>query len=278
LIDIPQCISSGYAILDPPNQQRSTYAVRYQLGSDLSNAVVDEGSRLRRTGATQNVTMTFTGIDDGTDTLKCAQLAQGGSQASFGKAGRDIQQIRTVHGALMFFAWIFLVPLGIMIARYFKHLGHKWYLLHSGILTVASLATIVSGIVIFEGIWPTTTFQNFRDRIAVAHASIGVIVILMGAIAQPILGKLADYWWSADRKVTPVFPDKLHMMNGRIMMMLAIINIALGIYIFDTNTTSWIIAIVVILLIFSSLFALFEYKKPKGGYHSKVPTEAGTAE
>ena len=76
LIDVPLCVDSGYALLAPPNDTISTYSVRYQLGSDLTNTIVSEASKLRTSGAMQNVTMTFTGIDDGTQTLKCAQLLQ----------------------------------------------------------------------------------------------------------------------------------------------------------------------------------------------------------
>lgn len=38
--------------------------------------------KLRNTGFIQNAVMSFKGIDDGTDTLKCAELITGNSTAS----------------------------------------------------------------------------------------------------------------------------------------------------------------------------------------------------
>ena len=258
LIDVPQCIDSGYAILAPPNRT-STYSVLYQLGQEATGIVIEECTKLRRKGASQNVTMTFSGIDDGSSTLKCVQLVAGGSSAGIGKAGIDIQQIRAVHGSLMFIAWIVLVPLGIIIARYFKNIGHSWFLAHSIILSLACLATIISGFVIFWGMWPSTTFHNKRDKVALTHASIGVIILGLVFI-QPILGLFANFYYDAKRLFIPIFPDKIHWIIGRILLILSIVNIGIGITIFDTFTTAWIICTVLILSIYLLVALFLEFR------------------
>jgi hypothetical protein len=56
----------------------------------------------------------------------------------------DYEVIIKIHGFFMFFAWGVLPFIAIYIARFMKHLGHKWYLLHMGIMLFAAVLTIIA--------------------------------------------------------------------------------------------------------------------------------------
>jgi hypothetical protein len=58
------------------------------------------------------------------------------------------ESIIKIHGFIMFFAWGVLPFFAIYIARYMKHLGHKWYLLHVAIMVLVLVLTLSSFILI----------------------------------------------------------------------------------------------------------------------------------
>jgi hypothetical protein len=91
----------------------------------------------------------------------------------------------------MIVAWIFLAPIGLLSARYFKYLfeehnflGTKlWFLIHRPILILAVLVTIAGFIVILED-------KDFKwikpgkngTRIGLAHSIFGILVIALSVI------------------------------------------------------------------------------------------------
>lgn len=263
LIEVPQCINSGYAILAPPKNPGGLYSVAYQLGSEGTGLAFDAGIELRGKGARSNLSLSLTGIDDGTDTLKCIQLQGSSVSNSFVVAPIKIEKFQAAHGALMFVAWYVLVPIGIMIARFFKHIGHRWYIYHSICMSLAALCTITSGVIIFAVLWPTVTFQATFDPILLAHAYIGILVIGLGAFAMPVLGKLADYLYKPERSSAPVFPDRVHAWLGRLVGILAFINIWLGVIIFDTRKTVWIAVGVILAVIYIVAFIFLQIRRKR---------------
>lgn len=261
LLDVPSCVLSRYALLAEPATPGGLYSVKYQLGAEGTKMAQDEGEKQRGLGKLSGLKMTFTGVDDGTDTLKC--LSQTGKvEASTSDGGsKDIKSPRVAHGALMIIAWLFMVPLGIGIARFFKHLGHRWYLLHVGIQISAIIVMIISLIAVFLTTYPKTSFDS--PGIVMIHAVIGVIVSVMGILVQPILGYLSNKYYNPHRKGAPAYPDKIHWWAGRLTYLLAIANIFIGIDVFGEKAMVWYIVVVALLGFAFASFASFEISKPK---------------
>ncbi|KAI3662087.1 hypothetical protein MP638_005535 [Amoeboaphelidium occidentale] len=145
--------------------------------------------------------------------------------------------IYSIHGALMSIAWALIVPITVIYAKYYKHIGHKWFLIHQWANVVSITITIAMGVLVFAAKSPSTSFSN-PDPAVVAHASIGLIVMVV-SFGQGIIGKVADLLWKPDRQSVPVFPDMVHAWIGRILFTLGIANIGLGIYSYDLNAGWW---------------------------------------
>ena len=154
------------------------------------------------------------------------------------------------HGALMLVAWIVLVPLGIIMAKFWKRLGHKWYLAHAGIQSFACLLTLASFILIIVIKSPDghAFFDASTNPVAFTHAIFGVLVTVIGAVFQPVIGKIADSMWKADRTEVPVWPDKVHWYTGRVVSLLALINIILGVIVLDDQEAVWFGVLIVLVL------------------------------
>jgi hypothetical protein len=246
LIDIQQCVLSSYALLEEkaPGSGGEKYKVAYQLGSGATQIVIAEAEKLRKQGVKQGVRMTFKGVDD-SGTLKCVSIvAANGTDGSESKHSIvDVQLLRSIHGSLMFIAWLVFAPAGILIARYSKEtLVHSWFRIHFTLLLFSSLFTVIATFVIFYSTWPSTTFDNKADSLSVTHAAFGIIVIVIGGFLQPALGKYSDFKYSPGRHKTPVFPDKVHWWVGRSLYMLAFGTIWMGVKVFGVGVYGWVIA------------------------------------
>ena len=271
LIDIPQCIDSEYTLLLPPKAAGGLWTVDYQLGKEGTQLIIEEAKKLRERGVKQNLTLTLSGVIEsvnGNSYLRCIKIIESSGSNASGSASVNVQLFRAAHGALMFLAWIVLTPLGILIARYYKHLGHRWYIYHVGIQLTACLLTLVSGILIFYSMWPSTTFDDRNGRAAFAHATIGMIILVGAVIVQPMLGKYADYLYrkqSNIRLAVPTFPDKIHWWLGRLLAILAIINVWIGIGLFDTGMIWWILVGAIVLIVHAVLHFINEISKRTKG-------------
>lgn len=84
------------------------------------------------------------------------------------------------HGALMLSSWGFLLPLGVLIAKFQRHRDPLWFLIHRGVQSTGLLLAIIG---------VSIAFFNF-DAWAVGgtsatHATAGTIVMLLGVL-QPV--------------------------------------------------------------------------------------------
>jgi hypothetical protein len=151
-----------------------------------------------------------------------------------------------LHGLLMLIAWLAISAVATFIARYLKDLGHGWYLMHRGLMTIVVVATFIGFILI--------TIHVGADGVHYGspHAVIGVLVVMF-SIVQPLIGILSNRWWSPNRNGTPVFPDVVHWWLGRIVIALGFINCLLGILLFNADQASgamilfliWVVVIIV---------------------------------
>ncbi|KAJ3318443.1 DOMON domain-containing protein frrs1L [Boothiomyces sp. JEL0866] len=108
--------------------------------------------------------------------------------------------IVAVHGCLMFFAWSVCPTIGIFIARYFKKLGHLWFLLHVGLAITTTLCTIVGFLLIF--LYYTPPHFSGSDFMNGSHTRWGLF-ILIGMVMQVVLGVASDRLFSPSRTKIP---------------------------------------------------------------------------
>lgn len=132
---------------------------------------------------------------------------------------------RELHIAVMLVVWLALpLPL-IAFARFLKALGHVWFQVHRGIgffITIAGLAGLALGVAHQEiGVRVASHFGS-------PHSILGIIVLAL-AVAQSVLGVIADRLWSPERQKTPLVPDQAHWWLGRLLWIAAIVTIFLGV-------------------------------------------------
>jgi len=174
---------------------------------------------------------------------------------------------RLVHGILMIISWAFLVGISTHVARYLKNIGDAWFQLHRAINIIAMLLIIVSFILI---VYTLKTFDVSY------HQMFGLVVIL-GALVQPIIGTVANSLFNPERATTPFWPDKLHWWIGRGTVLLATVNIFLGFCEYEANRGVWA-AFVIWILICIALYIYSEVRLGSIHHDSAVkahPTPAG---
>lgn len=154
-----------------------------------------------------------------------------------GKLWLRYENTMTVHAVLLSVAWCLLISPAVLLPRFFKHIGHKWFLLHRGI-TIAGVVLALIGIFIGltdssltqEGVSLTTSLSSHRLN----HIKIGIATtILMGI--NPIIGFIADKMWNPERLGVPLLPDGLHIFFGYSACILAVCNIYIGINFFSKD-------------------------------------------
>lgn len=145
------------------------------------------------------------------------------------------ENLRIAHGSLMAIAFGIFMVFGVVVAVAVPKNQAWWFPAHWASQGFASLLVIISFIIILVyysqgGIAHFTLATPTQG----AHGIIGIIVISL-VVFQVILGVVADRVWQAEYKKTheypstKVFPDVFHWWTGRGILLLAMINIYLGI-------------------------------------------------
>eukprot|EP00002_Diphylleia_rotans_P031909 TRINITY_DN6655_c0_g1_i2.p1 TRINITY_DN6655_c0_g1~~TRINITY_DN6655_c0_g1_i2.p1 ORF type:complete len:929 (-),score=140.21 TRINITY_DN6655_c0_g1_i2:146-2932(-) len=139
---------------------------------------------------------------------------------------------KPLHGFMMFLSWGILTPISIYIARYLNPNGRfaekasvtttVWLHYHSWLQITAVVFCIISFITIVSEI-EDSSHAHFDNP----HSILGLIVFILSLI-QPALGFLADYAWEARRTQKPIFPDIIHHLLGRALVILTFISMCLG--------------------------------------------------
>ncbi|EGF83427.1 hypothetical protein BATDEDRAFT_36502 [Batrachochytrium dendrobatidis JAM81] len=140
--------------------------------------------------------------------------------------GVSYDYILRVHGIMMVVAWSISPAIGIFVARYLKiTLGAKWFHLHiffmfvvTGILTIASIVVVY--------IYKTSAhFSSYHEVIGL---TVGV-----GMLVQFFLGFLSNATFNPKRSRIPL-QDRVHWWFGRILALLAIVNVFFGMNLYDS--------------------------------------------
>ena len=154
---------------------------------------------------------------------------------------QDYNRILKIHGGMMFVSWFILPIIGIYVARYLRKLN--WFPIHLSLMILTLLFTVASFILIVLH-RPYPHFSSF-DKINNAHTKIGLTVFIL-LIVQVILGSIAHVF-----RVNPLtLTNKIHKILGKLLVMLAIINVIIGLYVyssFDSISTGYFISIYILL-------------------------------
>ena len=127
--------------------------------------------------------------------------------------------ILIAHGILFFIAWGVAPFVGIFVARYLKNaMGVWWYRVHLGIFVgITGVLSLISFFLIYS-----QKQSHFNDN----HQKIGLAIFIL-MFFQFALGYTCNALWDPKRSAVPWW-DVLHWYFGRSLVLLAVINIFLG--------------------------------------------------
>ncbi|XP_042404325.1 cytochrome b561 and DOMON domain-containing protein At3g07570-like [Zingiber officinale] len=152
------------------------------------------------------------------------------------------------HGLLTILGWGLLMPVGIIMARYFKHYDPIWFYSHisiQGVGFVLGLAGIIAGFSLDDnGVSNVDTHKAIGYCILVG----GILQVMAFLIRPDKSSKIRRYW------------NWYHHYVGRGAIVLAVANIFLGISIAH-ESGSWTVAYVICLIILVICNIVLEVKK-----------------
>ncbi|KAL5160821.1 Cytochrome b561 and DOMON domain-containing protein [Glycine soja] len=138
------------------------------------------------------------------------------SAGSTGPVSSELIQMRTNHGILAIIGWGLILPVGAIIARYFRHKDPLWFYLHAIIQFVGftfGLGTVVLGLQLYS---------KMHVHIP-AHRGIGIFALVL-SILQVLALFLRP---NKDSKIRNIW-NWYHSWFGRLALIFAAINIVLG--------------------------------------------------
>ncbi|PWA54982.1 cytochrome b561/ferric reductase transmembrane with DOMON related domain-containing protein [Artemisia annua] len=181
-------------------------------------------------------------------TMAAIRLNYASGQASKIKA--PYSNLKRTHGILNMFGWGILLPIGVIVARYFKHLDPLWFYVHTGIQSlgfILGLSGVIAGFVL----------DNKLEVNVRKHKGLGITILTLGCLQ--VLALLARP--SIDAK-TRIYWNWYHYSVGRIAIFFAIVNIFYGIHVADAGS-SWNASYGLILGIFVVTTLVLEFMRLK---------------
>ncbi|GLJ17056.1 hypothetical protein SUGI_0295100 [Cryptomeria japonica] len=160
------------------------------------------------------------------------------------------------HGALNIFAWGVLLPIGAIIARYFRQWDPAWFYLHVGIQLfgfIFGVAGVILGVALY----------NRLDSNIRAHRGLGIFILVLGILQVLALllrpqkeAKVRKYW------------NWYHQWFGRLALFLAAVNIVYGIRVAEAGQTwkvgyGFVLAILLlVVIVLESIFWIKWFRRP----------------
>ncbi|XP_021360756.1 kelch domain-containing protein 4-like isoform X1 [Mizuhopecten yessoensis] len=170
-----------------------------------------------------------------------------------------------LHGIFMTFGWGGFLTWGALIARYFNAKGKLWFKFHVSFqvigLVLATIGTVFAVL--------SVQSQHFMF----AHGIIGIVVMLLGLL-QPFnaffRGNRPEVGQS--RTLRRKIWEFIHHFSGRIAVLLALINISLGVFLAVVQTTLWALwyAYFAVLLVLVLIAEIFRGFTKEGRLHPQV--------
>jgi hypothetical protein len=160
-----------------------------------------------------------------------------------------VTNAKKLHGLFMGLSWGLLIPLGTYVAAFVKgsnskFLEKKWFAIHIITQSLGLLFSLAGFALI---VWH---YGHIKSGI---HHYLGLSIIVL-SIFQVLLGIIAHWRYDPNRKSTPLFPDRVHNINGHVCFLLGLLNCGLGISAMDIPRGPFDFFIVA-----SSLFILLPY-------------------
>jgi len=144
--------------------------------------------------------------------------------------------IKDVHAILMFISWGLILPFGVLCARYLRASPEAlWFKIHQPCQYggfVISLAGIIMGYIMVGN-------NQFR---VLGHSIIGTIILVLSA-AQVVSATFRPHKDIGQKVTTARLVFEIgHHTNGRLLVILAVVQIFLGIYAIGYDSTQpWLI-------------------------------------
>ena len=162
-----------------------------------------------------------------------------------------------LHGILMVLSWGILLQWGAFIARYFRHKDPLWFKLHRAIQVsgvVLSLLGLIFGIV-----------SVAYDHLRFAHGALGLAVTILG-LQQPFNALIRPHKPDdgAEKTTKRFIWELLHKNIGRLALLIAIIQISMGLFLALAHTAIWALWYAYVILLILSYIVAEVYKICKG--------------
>ncbi|KAI9339676.1 hypothetical protein BDR26DRAFT_919020 [Obelidium mucronatum] len=216
-----------FAVSNNPPTDPSNVASSFPIHSEYSSFMLDLSSNSSTTGYTTTTTTSNSSID-----------------------------LILIHGIVMFIAWGILAPLSIWVARYLKTRIRNWYRVHVSLMLLGVGGFTIAGLIAIE-----LSLEDGETRFIATgnHGIIGTAIALAIYPAQCILGFICNWLFDETRSRIPVW-DQLHWWLGRGLIVLAVVNMFLGLLQYEAGI--WILAgywawVLFVVLVLFGLFGEF---------------------
>ncbi|KAJ3406737.1 hypothetical protein HDU80_010566 [Chytriomyces hyalinus] len=155
-----------------------------------------------------------------------------GQSSGEGAGSTPVVDLVLQHGIFMFLGWCVLPPIAIFVARYLKfRLGHVWYLTHTGIMLFGVSACIATALVCVE----VNLAPGKTPFITTPHGILGATLCFAIYPMQVVFGFMSNALFNAERECVPWW-DRMHWWVGRVAVVLAVVNVQLGLTLFEASS------------------------------------------
>jgi len=141
-----------------------------------------------------------------------------------GGTSRQAVGIKDAHAILMFVSWGLILPIGVFCARYLRSFPEAlWFKLHRP-LQYGGFVVALAGIILGYFMVGSNQFR------VLGHAILGTIILAL-SLAQVVVAFFRPHKELNEPTTSERFAFEIfHHWNGRILVLLAIVQIFLGIY------------------------------------------------
>jgi len=162
------------------------------------------------------------------------------------------------HGSLMLLSWGFLLPAGVIVAKFLRHKDPLWYRVHRTLQPVGLLVAI-AGWILALATFGHYVFDSHALTGMTTHGILGSIVMILG-IQQPLNAVLRPHKERGEeRSMIRKVWELLHKGSGYVAVLLGIVQIAGGIVLLPYPSTGFAaglgVSLGLLLVLIVALFA-----------------------